>query len=195
MQEILTVPSSVGLQTDKTSPWQMIAWLFVGTIALSVVLCMVMAAVRSNGLTEITVTALDQADEPRDLNIPFLAKNQSLPDYEVSLILVGGGKVRLGAKPDTSAVNSLTWQLSDPVSIADVASVRLDEQDKVVSDAVVEVQALSGSTTEKGFRFDFATERSMSVGIKSFFGTPIGQAIVAGFFIAVLMMFVRVFCV
>jgi hypothetical protein len=150
-----------------------------------------MAVQRSTGLTQITVTALDRASEPRDHNLSFVKQKEALPDYELILMLTHGGKMRLGAKPDTSAADGLTWQVADPVSTTDIASVRLREQDIVLSDALAEVHVTPESTTSNGYRFDFVTQPSISVGIKSFFGTPIGIAIVVGFGLAVLMIVLR----
>ena len=79
------------------------------------------------------------------------------------------------------------------MSVADVASVRLEEQYKIISDTIVEVQILGDSVTEGDYRLEFATERSFSVGILSFFSTPIGKAIVAAFFIAVILMLFSIF--
>jgi len=176
------------------SPWHLIGWVCAGVIVASVVACIVLAAIRSTGLTQVTVTALDGANEPRDHKLPLFKQKEALPDYELTILLKRGDSIRLGAKPDTSAAAGLAWQLNDPVSLADVASVRLDEQDKLVSDAVAEVQIVGDSTTDKGYRFEFASERSFTVGIQSFFGTPIGQAIAAGFFIAVFLMVASNFC-
>ena len=136
----------------------------------------------------MTVIALDAKAEPSDHNLPFVNSKEALPDYELALILSDGGKMRLGAKPDTSAENGLTWYVNKPVSIADIASVRLREQDKVISDSIAEIQIIGESTTQNGYRFDFDIERSLSVGIKSFFSTPIGRAISAVFSIAALLM-------
>jgi hypothetical protein len=83
--------------------------------------------------------------------------------------------------------------MPDPISTSDIASVRLDDQDKILADAIVEVQ-LTGESVEVGnYRFEFRTERSMSVGIQSFFRTPIGMAISAAFTIAILLMLVTAF--
>jgi len=193
MQEPSEVPAVEEPQHTAVSPWRLAGWLCVGVIIVSVGACIVMAALRSNGLTKITVTALDAASEPRDHNLPLIKQKEALPDYELTLILTRGDKVRLGAKPDTSAVDGLTWSLSDSVSIADVASVRLREQDKVISDAVAEVQILGASTTANGYRFDFTSKRSASVGVNSFFGTPIGKAIACGLCVVVLLVILSVF--
>ena len=195
MQETPEAPTPEGSQQTAMSPWRLTGWLCAGVITVSVVSCVIMAAIRSTGLTQITVTALDEAAEPRDHDLPFIKQKEALPDYELTLILTNGGTVRLGAKPDNSAVDGLTWHVNDPVSISDVASVRLQEQDKVISDAVAEVQILGASTTANGYRFDFVSERSTSVGVKSFFGTPIGKAITAGFCIAILLIVLRAFYV
>lgn len=193
MQEITEAAIINEPQNTSISPWRLIGWLCAGLIAASILTCVVMAAVRSAGLTEITVTALDAASEPRDHVLPLVKQKEALPDYELTLILTDGDRISLGTKPDTSAVDGLIWHINDPISIADVAGVRLFEQDKVISDAVAEVQILGESIIEKGYRFEFASKRSFSVGVKSFFGTPIGKAISAGFCIAVIVILVSLF--
>jgi hypothetical protein len=175
--------------SERRSPsvWRIVGWLCAGTIGVSVLACVGMAAVRSNGLTRITVTALNPKAEPQDANLPFVKRKEALPDYELILMLANGTSVNLGAKPDTSAAEGLTWQVADPVSVADVVSVKLQERDVVLSDAIAEVQIQGDSVTGNGYRFDFVTEHSVSVGVNSFFGTPIGKAIVAGFVLSVLL--------
>jgi len=170
---------------------QLTAWLCIAVIGLSVIACVAMSAGRSTGLTAIKITALDAASEPRDHNFPLFMKKEALPDYELFLILSNGGKIILGSKPNASAAEGLTWQVSNPVSNSDVASIRLDERDKVISDAVAEVQIQGNSVTEHGYRFDFTVQRSASIGLKSFFKTPIGIAITTGFTIAVIIIILR----
>lgn len=164
----------------------MIGWICVVVVTASVIACIAMAMMRSTGLTTVTVTALNESSEPRDHRIPLIKRHEALPDYELIVQLTNGQKLRLGAQPDTSAVGGLTWRLSEPVSISEVATVRLQDQDKVFADALAEVQVAGASATANGYRFDFGMERSMSVGIVSFFKTPIGMAIAAAFFIGVL---------
>ncbi len=177
----------------STSTWRIAGWICCGVIACSVFACIVMAAIRSNGLATVTVTALDQANEPRDPVVPLVNKEtDALPDYEVIVNLSDGQRVKLGAKPNNSAVEGLTWELSNPVSVAEIASVRLQEQDVVVADAITEVHIAGNSLIDAGYRFDFSFERSLSVGIQSFFHTPIGKAIVGGFFVAIILMVLSV---
>lgn len=161
--------------------------LCLGVIALSVLSCVGMAVSRSVGLTHVTITALDKAAEPRDHNIPLLKQNDALPDYRVTVNTTSRSRIGLGAKPNQSAVAGLTWELPEPISASDVASIRLDDQDKFLSDAIAEVQLTSNSITSGNYRFEFAMERSLSVGIQSFFKTPIGIAIAAAFTLAVLL--------
>ena len=159
----------------------------MGVIALSVGVCVALAVMRSNGLTSVTVTALDPQAEPRDHDLPLVKQKEALPDYRVTVILNDGEWVKLGTKPDTSAAEGLTWQLSEPVSLAAITSVRLDDVDKVVSDTIAEVEFGSGvPVEEKGYRFEFTAERSFAVGVQSFFGTPVGQAIAVGLCLAIL---------
>ena len=188
--EPLTPPEP---QSSGSSPWRLAGWLCAGLIAASVIACIVLAATRSTGLVGITVTARDEAAEPRDHNLPLVKKKEALPDYELILLMADGDKVHLGAKPDASAADGLVWHVNDPVSIADVASLRLQEQDKLVSDAIAEVQVLGPSVTSNDYRFDFTSQRSAVVGVKSFFGTPVGKAITMGFCLAVLVLLASVF--
>jgi hypothetical protein len=169
------------------SPWKITGWICAGIVAASVIACIAMAVGRSDGLSSVTVTALPGTKEPRDHGVPFVKQKEALPDYELTLVLADGERVNLGAKPDTSAAEGLTWEVERAVSTHDIASVRLDEQDKLVSDAVSEPQFSGESLTQDGYRFDFTSERSVSVGVQSFFGTPIGKAIAAAFFIAILL--------
>ena len=62
-----------------------------GLIAASILGCVIIAAQRSSGLIEITVTALDKAAEPRDHNLPFVKKKEVrdptlfLPGFQIVL--------------------------------------------------------------------------------------------------------------
>ena len=128
-------------KTDTTvSPWRITSWICCGVIAISVVSCVVLAAVRSEDLTKIKVTAFDGDKEPRDHSLPLIKQIEVLPDYEILIMTLDGFKTNLGAKPNTSAVEGLTWVLNDPISISEIASIRLQDQDKVISDAIVAVQ-------------------------------------------------------
>lgn len=174
--------------TRARSGWRVTGWICCSVITVSVAACLIIAASRSEGLTRVTVTALDRDAEPRDHKVPFFREKEALPDYDLTLVLTDRwpGNIRLGTKPDQFAADGLTWHVSKPVSVLDITSVRLTEKDKVISDAVAEVQITGRSVTEKGYRFDFETEVSAAVGVESFFGTPVGKAIAAGFGLAVL---------
>jgi hypothetical protein len=158
-----------------------------GVIVLSILLCVVIAAIRSNGLNQIKVTALKEDAEPRDHGLPFVKQKDALPDYEIKVNLRSGQSIALGAKPNTSAINGLTWTLNEPVSVSEVVSIRLQEQDKMVSDAIVEVQVVGDTVSIDNYKFEFSISRSLSVGVQSFFRTPIGMAIVGAFFVAMLL--------
>ncbi|MBV08612.1 hypothetical protein [Rubinisphaera sp.] len=71
--------------------------------------------------------------------------------------------------------------------------MRLQDQDKIISDVITEVQVTSDTAEADGYRFDFQTEYSLSVGIQSFFRTPIGKTISAAFIVAVLIIIFSVF--
>lgn len=182
---------------DETTPSVPSPLRFIGkicswTLAGSIGACLIIAGLRSSGLTEVAVTALDAEAEPRDHGLPFVKKKDALPDYQVLVVLHEGRRINLGAKPNTSATSRLVWKLSDPVSSTDIATIRLQDQDKVVSDVLAEVH-YSDSPVESGnYRFEFRTERSFNVGLQSFFGTPIGKAISAAIVIALLIVILSV---
>ena len=176
----------VRLVTEMTA-WRVTAWVCSGVLVGSVLATVGIATVRSNGLVAVTVTALDPSKEPSDHNLPLVKRREALPDYELSLLGDDGHARYLGVKPNESAAAGLTWHLDDPVSVSQIAAVRLREKDTVMSDALAEVQILGASVDSNGYRFDFTTERSVGVGVQAFFTTPIGIAIAAAFGIAVLL--------
>lgn len=146
---------------------------------------------RSTGLVEVRVTALDAAAEPKDHDIPLFKQKEALPDYEVVVRTKRDQSIDLGTKIDTSAVDGLTWKLADPVSTAEIAGIRLQDQDKLASDVLTEVQIDGPEVVSGNYRFEFRTEQSFRIGIESFFQTPIGMAISGAFFVAILVMLLR----
>ncbi|MEX2114771.1 MAG: hypothetical protein WD845_16380 [Pirellulales bacterium] len=159
-------------------------------VIASVVACVVMATARSNGLVAVTVTATDPKAEPVDHVLPLVKQHESLPDYELVIEMTRDRTQYLGTKPNESAVNGLSWRLNDPVSLAEIATVRLREKDKVISDELAEVHVTAASVTSNGYRFDFQTTQSFGLGVRAFFVTPIGMAISGAFFLGVLLLVV-----
>jgi hypothetical protein len=189
------VNSNQNDEPTKSSPWRLTGWLCFSVIATSVILTVALSAYRSTGLTRIKVTAIDADAEPRDHQLPLFKQKQALPDYQVLVILREGGYLNLGTKPDRSAVGGLDWSLGSPVSLSDIASIRLQDDDKLVSDVVAEVQIDGEEVADGNYRFEFHTQRSIEVGIQSFFQTAIGKAILAAFFVAVFLMLFEIFWV
>jgi hypothetical protein len=187
--------SSVFTLSKQMNAWRITGRVCAVVVLVSVLACVWMAIARSRGLVAVTVTALDPAAEPSDHKIPFVKQREALPDYELSLIGDDGDSRYLGVKSDESAAAGLTWQLDDPVSVSQIAAVRLREKDKMVSDEVAEVHVSAPSVESNGYRFDFKTSRSIGVGVRAFFATPIGIAIMTAFGIAVLLIVLANFSV
>jgi hypothetical protein len=57
-------------------------------------------------------------------------------------------------------------------------------------DPITEVQVVSETVELDGYRFDFSTEYSASLGVESFYNTPIGLVISGAIFIAIFVMVV-----
>ncbi|MDB4494281.1 hypothetical protein OAM37_00610 [bacterium] len=176
---------------DAASFWRFTQFFCLAIILISVISCIAIAVNRSTGLTNITITALDKDAEPRDHDIPFLKQKEALPDYQISLHTIDQAWIDLGVKPNESAIDGLSWQLPDPISTAEIISVRLTEQDKMIPDSVAEVQLTGNTITNGNYKFTFTTERSFAVGVRSFFKTPIGIAILVAFGIAALVFMIR----
>ncbi|MBD3673066.1 MAG: hypothetical protein HUJ26_06025 [Planctomycetaceae bacterium] len=176
------------------NPWKVAGWTCALVILGSVLACVTMAGLRSEGLTHVTVTALPQTEEPRDHKLPFIKKKEALPDYELVVNLVDGSRRSLGMKPDQSAKAGLNWGLNEPISLKEIVSLRLMDQDQYVSDTVAEIQFQDQDQIESGYRFEYETRRSMGVGLKSFFQTPIGMAISAGFTLSIIILILAIFC-
>jgi hypothetical protein len=170
------------------SPWRITSWVCAAVVIGSVLACIWMASRRSAALVAVTVTALNPNDEPADLVVPLVNPREALPDYELVVMQLDGNQQYLGTRPDESAAKGLTWRLAEPLAVTQIAAVRLREKDKLVSDAIAEVQVQGKQVEAKGYRFDFGLEHSADVGIKAFFSTPIGMAISAAFFVGVLVL-------
>jgi len=181
--------------SSRPSAWQITRLICCAVVALSVLSCVAMAVYRSDGLTQVTVVALNPEAEPRDHILPLIKRHEALPDYRLVVHHSSGLTTNLGTKPNTSAADGLTWTLNEPVPVCEIVGLRLQEQDKLVSDAITEVQVVSTSAESDGYAFQFQTQRSASVGVQSFFRTPIGMAISAAFFLAVLLMIASALCV
>ncbi|QDT80711.1 hypothetical protein Mal35_41850 [Gimesia maris] len=188
-------PSQSDPQENKTSisPWKITSWISCIVVAGSILACVIIAAVRSECLTQVKVTALDAAAEPRDHDLPLIRQKEALPDYELLIITQERIGVKLGAKPDTSAVKGLVWKLNQPIGIHDIVGIRLQDQDKLISDALVEVPFSRDPVVAGNYRFEFQTVYSVQVGVQSFFQTPIGLTIAFAFVIAVLLILVNYF--
>lgn len=165
-------------------------WFFVLVAVGSLLACVALAYQQSVGVVAVTVTATEEAVEPETggllSKLPLLGAKEKQPDYDLSLRLTSGRTVSLGTKQDQTAAQGLSWTLNDPVSVSEVASVRLRERGRYLSEPVVEVPLQPDGAAAKGYQFSFVLERSFAVGLHSFFGTPIGKAIAAAFFIAIL---------
>jgi hypothetical protein len=173
--------------------WRLATWFCVAVIVGSVLACIGLAISKSNGLVEVTVTAIDPANEPKDVKVPLANASDALPDYELTLIDDLGSAWHLGVKPNESAADGLTWRLAAPVSVSQIASIRLREKDLIVSENLAEVHVQGAAVESKGYRFEFETERSFGVGVQAFFRTPVGIAIVVGFLLAVLFLMLAIF--
>lgn len=168
------------------SPWRIVGWTVLAAILLSVLSCVGIAALNSTALASVTVTATPGLEEPRDHNIPLVKQKEALPDYEVIVVRTNGREIKLGAKPDTLAVDGLTWYVPEPVGLSEIAYVQLREKDALLSDPITRTNLDSMSSTSDGYLFEFKTKRSITVGLFAFFTTPIGYAILFGILLAIL---------
>src|SRR5262245_11705190 len=135
-------------------------WLSLGIMAGSLISCAMIATTHSIGLVDVTMTALPGTVEPKDHDLPLIKQKDALPDYEIIAIMRNRTQNYLGCKPNRSAVGGLNWPLTEPISVADISSLRLRDKDELVSDTIAEVQLTGTSMTDNGYSFAIKTERS-----------------------------------
>ena len=165
--------------------WRIVQWAGGLTVLGCIVACLIIAVQQSNGLTSVTVVAVDENAEPRDPGIPLIGDGDRLPDYRLVVKASGNRSIDLGTKPNESARNGLTWHLPQPIPTNEIASIRLEDEDAFFSDLIAEVQFADGPIDTEKFQFRFETTRSFAAGVRSFFRTPIGLAITAALMIAI----------
>ena len=166
-----------------------------GVIVVAVGACVGLAAARSEGVTGVTVTALDPAAEPRDHAVPLVRRREALPDYRVTLVRASGTTATLATRYNTSAAGGLSWRVDPPVPLFDLASVRLEDEDKLSDDRLADVSAArlrAGPVTEGNYRLEVTTARSFGAGLEAFFATPAGRAILAALGLAVLVLAAKI---
>jgi hypothetical protein len=80
--------------------------------------------------TRIKITALSAEAEPQNYYFSLL-KKLTFPDYQVFVALQKSRHLSPWTNPDQSAGNGIDWKLTSPVSLQDIASVRLQDTDKL----------------------------------------------------------------
>ncbi len=176
-------------------PLRVAAWALSLVIVAALGASVALAYARSTALTDVTVTAVDAAAEPRDHLLPFVRQQEALPDYEVRLRGHGLFNTRsLGVKRDRSAADGLRWAVEPPVALTEIAAVDLRDRDAALSDALASVPATPAGATEGNYRFAFETNRSWQAGTDAFFATAVGKALTAGLTIAVVLLILTVLC-
>lgn len=159
----------------------------------SVFLCILIAANNSRGLSEVHVICIDSKLEPNDAGIPFVLSKEQLPDYFISISCTHKWDVKLGTLLNQSAKDGLSWKLPDPIPLSLISGIRLKEEDKLLSDDIVEVpmNPKAQPVSMGNYRFTFQTEVSFWVGVEAFFQTPIGRIICTFFIIVCLILLLQ----
>jgi len=180
------------LEKHSKSVWHLSKIVACSLIVLALAASIFIGASKNKGLETITVTAISADKEPKDHNIPLFKRKEALPDYEVHVVYKNERTETLGARPNMSAANGITWTCSEPIAIYEIASIRLSDKDQMSSDVLQEVSIGKGEVTSGNYVFKFETASSASIGLWSFFKTPLGLAILGVVAIAVLLMLIPI---
>lgn len=149
--------------------------------AALLVLVSVGAAVRNaRAITKVSVQVRDAAGEHRDLSVLGIGKADALPDYRLEIVERGGRRTPLAVRANTSAKDPIEWTVPDPVSVRDVVSLRLVDQDPGVDDVLDEVQVDGERLETERYTYGVTTERTLDAGLRSFVETPVGLALALG---------------
>ena len=164
----------------NSTPFKLMAWISVGLILLAIGTSISMAYQRRMVLKQITVTYLGE-EEHRDHSIPLYKRKEALPDYTIELQHTDRGTVKLDTHLDQSALEGLTWTLSELYSCKDIPTIRLYDEDKIISEDLAEIAFDGQPVTENDYQFEFELETSFETGLASFWKTPVGTAIIWAF--------------
>ena len=171
-----------GIRTQAR--WAMLVSLTV--LALLAVTIVVMSAVNGREVTALRVRLVGSAavpDEPWDKELGAAGR---LPDYALRVARFGPDR-QLGLHRDTSAADGLTFTLPEPARAGELGELVLVEVDPVLDDELARFQPADGPRVSNGYELTRVTQRSFNAGFWHFAGTPIGNAIMVGIAIAVLL--------
>ena len=134
----------------------------------------------------VSVTFIADADEPRDVALDAAERR---PDYRLDLVDSDGGRRSLGVFPNVSARGGLRFEIAEVVPRRGLQELILIEDDPVSNDVLARVQGGADfPATTNGFRFSLHEARTIDGGMRWFFDTPVGRAILWGVGVAVLIL-------
>ncbi len=165
--EVESTGSSEEKVPTKESTGQHTLWKLVSGLCAIITLCLILLTLiisipKGVGIEAVTVTALEDTEEPKDHNVPLIKQKEALPDYEI-MILMDFGSLKSITKPDTSAKEGITWTFAEPALLSHTRGIRLVEKDKMLSDVLAEVEYSQEQVISNGYRFEFKTTRSISL--------------------------------
>ncbi|MAT15150.1 MAG: hypothetical protein CMJ46_07750 [Planctomyces sp.] len=171
----------------NTVPYKLVGWICVGLLIAAVASSLYMAKLRSTTLKSVKVTFVGE-EELRDHDLPLIKQREALPDYGLYLNHRRHGRILLNTHLDQSAKEGLAWDDFEEYSVEDISAVRLFDEDKIISEDLAEVRISAEPVTLNEYQFEFTVEESFDVGLKSFWDTPVGTAVIWSIGIVLLVM-------
>lgn len=160
--------------------WRIIAWIGAAVAVACVLASVALATARSTRFLGVKVTTRPgvaaahqrSGQEPRDL--------------EVVLVRADGRTQSLGTRPGESVPRGEEWLVSEPMNVLEVAALRFHAKNGPEAGPLAELRITHKQVEAAGHRFVFYTKRMPDEGVRYLLVSPLGQAIVASFAVAVL---------
>ena len=164
---------------------QSLQFIWYGALVLLVVTLFSASYINSDAISKITIQLKPGVTEHKDKRIPLIQKKEeSLPDYTISYRTNGHWNT-VGTKLNTSALRPIKFHVNDGPNIHLTRSIRISDKDLAEHDHLEQFQ-LNGLFYEGDtFIMKIETIKSFKSGLSWFASTSIGQAVLAGIFLAV----------
>jgi len=160
-----------------------------GAVLLLLSVFVALSIVHSHGVSAIHIKLLEGKTDHFDKVIPFISpKGEREPDYKLRG-LFGDEWHYLGTRKNQSAVDWLTYEVTDGPSLALLREIQVIEDDGLEDDLLDTIQIASTSAASGNrFQVRIDTRRSFTAGMSWFFSTPVGKAVLAGITLAIVLL-------
>jgi hypothetical protein len=162
-------------------------------LAIFSILCFSIILYGSTSLKSIDVTFSGSKNEHTDKYIPGINKNEKAPDYALSVITMESTEL-IGIKKNKYIGSGVMTFLSlKEIPVKLIKEIKLEDDDPVKNDVLERVVFSQNTINGMNYKFFVKTKWSFNAGIVYFWATPLGNAILFGIILGVLVVVISNF--